>query len=114
MSRYYRMNVEISDYNRDRLSQIEAVADDLWGFQDSWYVSPSTGHVYGDGENRLGGGESEATFARRLTYAIWEANGGFCKVTVLATYLENLPYDTYELDAMHFEAWQVRERRVEA
>ena len=30
--------------------------------------------------------------------AIWRANGSFCEVVVNATYLEDLPYETYTLD----------------
>lgn len=34
----------------------------------------------------------------RLSLAIWRANGAYCDVTVRATYLEELPYETHCLD----------------
>ena len=43
-------------------------------------------------------GRSEEQFTERLSVAIWRANGGYCRVSVDATYLENLPYETHGLD----------------
>ena len=37
-------------------------------------------------------------FTERLSLAIWRANGSYCHVSVDATYLENLPYETHALD----------------
>ncbi len=30
--------------------------------------------------------------------AIWKANGAYCEVSVDATYMESLPYETHSLD----------------
>jgi hypothetical protein len=40
----------------------------------------------------------EEEFTERLSVAIWRANGAYCEVTVNATYLENLPYETHCLN----------------
>jgi len=50
------------------------------------------------GEGLLGGGETEREFTERLSVAIWRANGAYCEVSVNATYLEELPSETYSLD----------------
>lgn len=40
-------------------------------------------------------GEDEEEFADRVTIAAWKANGSWLPITVKATYLEELPYETY-------------------
>ena len=54
----------------------------------------------------MGGGESEEEFAARVTHAVWKANGGYCEVEVTATYLEELPYTTHELDEDDYAQWK--------
>ena len=51
-----------------------------------------------DGESSLGGGTSEEEFAESLAHAIWKANAGFCSIRVIATYLEDLPYEDYDFE----------------
>ena len=63
-----------------------------WDFDD-WHEND--GQMFGYGEGRLGGGESEEEFADRLARAIWNANGAFCEIEVRATYLDDLPYVDY-------------------
>ena len=54
--------------------------------------------MHASAQGNLCGGESEEEFTERLSLAVWRANGGYCSVTVDATYLENLPYETHTLD----------------
>ena len=95
MSRLYEMQVNIEEYNKDREWEIQEAANDAWNFGDDWY----TGNDYmsAHGQANLCGGEGEDEFARRLANEIWKANGGYCKVEVVATYLEDLPFERYEL-----------------
>ena len=58
--------------------------------------SNSDAELTGDGESALAGGLTEVEFAAQLARAVWQANGRFCSVTVNATYLEALPYESYE------------------
>ncbi len=43
----------------------------------------------------LTGGESEEEFAERVARAVVKANGGPCEVEITATYLEDIPTETY-------------------
>jgi len=95
MSRYYSMYVTIKDADPARTEEIKAAAKAEWPLED-WYEHEGT--VTASGDSNLCGGESEEKFAERLSKAIWQANGGFCTVAVHATYMEDLPYETYCLD----------------
>ena len=103
MSRFYRMAVEIPGHDPARTSQIRAAAEEQWPFDDWW---PSADEDQGKPEMRaqdsLCAGETEERFVERLTAAIWRANGSYCRVSVDATYLENLPYEAHKLDEMDY------------
>ncbi len=96
MSRYYRMQVEISGYQPGRIDAIKTASEKEWSFTDLYEQRDGT--LTASGEESLYGGESEEEFTERLSLAIWKANGEFCQVTVDAYCLEELPYDTHCLD----------------
>ena len=97
MSRSYSMSVHISGYNTAKVNDIQEAANEEWSFDDdNWYEYENNMSAVGEGN--LYAGEGEEAFASRLTKAIWKANNAFCKVVVNATYLEELPYEQYELD----------------
>lgn len=95
MSRFYEMSVEVSGYDAAKVAEIQEAAEGEWPFDD-WFDSGE--NLTANGQANLSGGESEEEFTERLSLAIWRANGGYCRVSVDATYLENLPYETRELD----------------
>lgn len=95
MSRYYGMNVTISGYNQQNAEAIMDAAKGEWPFAE-WFDSDDQITAYA--ENNLCGGETEEQFTERITVAIWRANGAYCEVSVDATYLESLPYETHSLD----------------
>lgn len=99
------MRIEVRGYNADRADAIRKAAEQEWDWGTEWRE-----HVVRDaenpenvavrvadsyGESNLTGGESEDEFAWRVQLAIWKANGAFCEVNVTATYLEDLPCETY-------------------
>jgi hypothetical protein len=96
MSRPYDMSVEISGYDPAKVSEIQAAATEEWPFND--WSSPDETTMYASAQSTLCGGESEEQFTERLTVAIWRANGSYCDVSVNATYLDDLPYETHTLD----------------
>jgi hypothetical protein len=96
MSRFYDMTVEISGYDAAKVSEIQAAAKEQWPFAD-WSFQDD-GIMQSSAQDYLCGGLSEEEFAERLGVAIWKANGGFCEVSVDATFLENLPYEVHTLD----------------
>ena len=99
MSRFYEMSVEVSGHDRAKVAEIQAAAEQEWPFDDWWFAGDdNAATMHASGQSSLGGGETEEEFTERLSLAIWRANGGYCHVSVDATYLENLPYETHELD----------------
>jgi hypothetical protein len=100
------MAVEISGYDPDKASEIQAAAEREWPFSDWWLAGnedESEPKMQASAEHSLAGGESEEEFTERLSLAIWRANGGFCEVVVSATFLENLPYEIHTLDEDDYE-----------
>jgi hypothetical protein len=95
MSRYYGMSVTISDHNQALAEKIKTAAEEQWPFEE-WTDGDDSLRVYA--EDNLYGGETEEQFTERLSLAIWRANGAYCEVTVDATYLESLPYETHCLN----------------
>lgn len=91
MSRSYNMSVHVSAYRPDKAKAIRKAANREWTFE--W--SGDEDGLYGDGDGSLGGGETEEQFVDRLSVAIWKANDGFCELQINATYLEELPYESY-------------------
>ena len=92
MSRAYEMQVEIIGLDPSREEAVKRAAESQWPFE-SW--PPYDDRLLAYGEGRLCGGETEEAFVERLTHAIWNANGKFCSVEVRATYLDDLPHETY-------------------
>ena len=96
MSRYYNMAVTITGAARDRIDAVKQAAETEWTFDD-WFLDDD-GVLTASADDRLCGGETDDEFAQRLANAIWAANGGYCRVEVNATYLEELPCETHCLD----------------
>jgi hypothetical protein len=103
MSRAYDMYLQVAQFQPERREGIKAAARAIWDFE--WFCDAPT--LEGFGESSLCGGEREDQFADRLAKGIWAANGGFCSVIVTATYLDDLPKETYEFDEEAFKRLQV-------
>jgi hypothetical protein len=95
MSRHYEMSVEIAGHRPEKADAIREAATNEWEFVDRY---DQDGKLTASAEGSLSGGETEEGFTERLSVAIWRANGAYCEVTVNATYLESLPYETHSLD----------------
>ena len=107
MSSRYGMQVELEGYQKHRIKEIESAVNDLWPFEE-WIERKHWGHgrpilLAKYTENNLGSGQEEGEFADTVAKAIWKANGGYCKVSVDLTYLEDLPAATYLRDKGDFE-----------
>ena len=97
MSRYYSMTVRITKPDPSRIDAVKEAAESEWDTFENW------DSIEGDvlmsfGEGSLYGGETEDAFADRLTQAIWLANGCFCEVEVIATYLDDPPCEEFTQD----------------
>ena len=112
MSRAYEMSVSIEGFDPAKADEIKHSAEAEWPFED-WYTHENK-NMSASGQSNLCGGESEQEFSERLTKAIWKANGGFCKVEVCATCLEDLPHETYSFDQDDYEKMIVPEEQDNA
>jgi hypothetical protein len=75
MSRLYNSYIEASGINK----QTSKIVDEY------------------SGDIKLYGGESEDDFVKRVSREIWESEGRFVPVMIELTYLEELPFERYEL-----------------
>lgn len=101
MSRYYEISVDISNFDDEKRHDIIEAAQNEWDFEDfECFVEE---RLFSANRGYLSGGESEEEFAACLTEAIWKANGKFCNVNVTATFLEELPYESYEFDEEDYQ-----------
>ena len=106
MSRSYRMEVEIVEFNEKKKRAIQTAAEGVWDF-DMWEPGCNADAevtISSGGEGNLCAGETEQHFVCKLSRAIWKANGGFCVVRVKAYYLDDQPYEEYELDELEYAA----------
>lgn len=103
MSRFYEMSVEVAGHDRAKVAEIQAAAEQEWPFGEWWRAGDhDAATMHASGQGSLGGGESEVEFTERLSRAIWCANGRYCRISVSATCLEDLPYESYELDELDY------------
>ncbi len=100
MSRSYDMQVEITGLDPSREEAVKKAAESQWSFE-GWFQNAD--RLIASGTDSLCGGESEEEFVERLTRAIWTANGKFCPVEVRATYLDDLPHETHNLDEDQYD-----------
>jgi len=106
MSRSYNMFIRITNFNQDNKDKIQEAAEDQWGgLGDDWYCYESEDGIQmsSGADGALCGGESEEEFSERMVNAIWEANGEFCHIEISATFLEDLPCETYSFDERDYE-----------
>ena len=96
MSRYYSMAVTIIGANLEQIEAVKQAAEAVWPFDD-WFLDIED-RLVASANDHLCAGRSEEELAQDLAKAIWAANGGYCPVEVAATYLEDLPYETYCFD----------------
>ncbi len=107
MSLYYSIEIRVQGTNPTRATEIKEAAEAEWPFDaDDWYPyeHPDNATAFqASATGKLCAALTEQELAHRLIRAIWEANGGYCEVEVLATCLENLPCETYQLGRNDFE-----------
>lgn len=105
MSRFYEMYVEIKDVSDSETGRVKEATSREWPFKD-WDYRNRVLWSYADGN--LVGGETESEFTDRLVSAIWAANRRYCQVTVQATALDNLPYETHIRNEKDYALWARR------
>lgn len=58
--------------------------------------------IEGSYDGYLCGGESEEEFSERISKAVWDIAGKFVPIDIRATYLEELPFQTYKFDKKYY------------
>ena len=92
MSRYYLASATITNPKPEREIAITEALADFWDFED---VETTKNGLCTQEQGYLTAGTTEDEFARELAECVWAANQGFCEVTVVMTYLEELPCEEY-------------------
>lgn len=112
MSRMYEMHVEIENVNSDIKEAVIEACTEEWPFSE-WHEDEESKksrkgkyRLESWGQSNLCGGESEEEFTRRLKAAIWKAAGTYVPVMVYATFMENLPCETYGSTAAEYKEWK--------
>jgi len=121
MSRAYAMQIDIHGIPLGLEEAIKATIEDLWTISE-WnrnevdvFVDDKAGapkstaktlYLNCYGEDSLCGGASEEEFAARVRDAVWKITECFSEISVIATYLEDLPYETYTFDEDDYEKWK--------
>ena len=101
----------ISDHNPALVEEIKAAAKEVWPFTE-WNDGDESLRAYA--EDSLCAGETEEQFTERLSAAIWQANGCRCTVSVNATYMEGLPYETHCLDKASQGMMRIKEPTLQS
>ena len=111
MSRFYDMFVKIDNYAPERKERVIEACRDEWEFEPDAFdafrprACDTPDPLTATGRSSLCGGETESEFADRLAVAVWRANGRFCQVTVAATFLDELPYESHVRDETDYDCW---------
>jgi len=115
MSRLYEMHVEIENVSKDTTDAVTEACNGEWTFEE-WHEDAESGksrkgnfRLEAWGQSSLCGGEGEEEFTKRLKTAIWKAAGKYVPVTLHATYMENLPCESYESTEEEYKGWKEAE-----
>jgi hypothetical protein len=71
----------VYNFRQSNLSAIKQAAKEQWSL-GGW---TNRGHLRAFGRGALDGNMDEKEFVERLSSAIWQANGGFCFITIVVT-----------------------------
>lgn len=95
MSRTYEMMITVQGCTDEQREPVFEALQEVWNISDEWGGQGEHGlELTFVGESSLCGGETEDEFFRRVVKRLRKIDNGF-GVEVKATYLENLPYETY-------------------
>lgn len=104
------MDVEIKNFDVNKIESIVEAADKEWPFgEHNTYTDPLSLSM--SGTDYLYGGETYVAFADRLAKAIWKANGKYCDVQVLASYLEDPPTELYKLSLKDYTRLMCKKKK---
>lgn len=105
MSRLYNISITIEDVCPTRCDAIKEAVNVVWRFND-WFDRKTAEALFeltASNDGSLAGGESEKELAQELVEAVWKANGKFCPVTVDATCLTDLPYESCSFEEEDYQ-----------
>lgn len=104
------MILKIKAFESSRQKSIEKACCEEWPFEPEAFSVEKNGDnlpvLTARAADRLCGGETEEDFADRIADAVWKANQGYAEVNVIATYLEDLPYEIHERRYQDYMKWK--------
>jgi hypothetical protein len=102
------MQITVSKFDVTRKQHIRKACMNNWEFEEISEQSDVADEIEltGQGESCLCNGESEDAFVDRISHDIWKANGAFCPVEVVATYLEDLPCEVHTRGKADYADWK--------
>ena len=101
----YNMRVEISGYDASKSKAILDTFSEDWELNE-WYECEGQLNLTADGI-LVTARESEKDIAKRLSIAVWTANGKYCEVSVDIEDTDIDPYTTYSLDEADFKRLKI-------
>lgn len=104
MARFYDMVIEISGIKKERKKRIQKAVEEKWTIDSCDFRRRN---AFFSGQGNLSGGESEDEFAERMARTVWKANGGYCEVNIKATYLEEIPFQTYSFGKKDYKRFGI-------
>lgn len=98
------MDINVEKFDKEKYDDIKDAIEKEW-ILDHDFQSSDDKHTSAmfAGESSLCGGEGEDEFAKRVAKSIMKANGGPCEVSVQATFLEDLPHESYYFDEDNYK-----------
>ena len=115
MSRYYNMIFAISGFKEEKKDEIVNSINTRWKIEDNYnndYIEkvfvekdiklPNT-FLSMEGRYNLYNGQSEEEFFDEIKEKIWNINEGYCIFVLEATYLEDIPCDSYKTNYESYE-----------
>jgi len=108
MSKYYEMLFRVSDIpNKKVRDKIADAINAKWALDNCDSIEEmNLDNLVLYGRGHLYGGETEEDFAFRIAKTIWKAAGQYLPVEVVATYLEELPNESYPFNELDYNQWK--------
>ena len=97
MSSWFKLELTVTRYQKDKLTQIQEAARKWWDFT---YIA-QTSHPLDtnlalclEGEDKCSADPTE--WFNKMSEEIWKANGGHCEIQMRYLCLDDLPWETYK------------------
>jgi hypothetical protein len=101
----YDVHVEVTGYRPQKERAVTHSAITAWPGNPELHHEVAHSTILVRGRMEIPGFKHPIRVADAITHAIWRANKAFCRVLVGVTYIENAPYDAFELEKCDYDQW---------